>query len=83
MTSTLARRLEVLEVKAAPAGFTCIILHAVRPGHVGDEVQSAEVFGAHLTRCDGEAEADFIERARLLAIAKNPTLGRIPQFSIL
>ena len=83
MNPTIARRLQALEVATPRAGITCIILHAVRPGHMGDEVQSAEVFGAQLTRCDGEAEADFIERARLLAIAKNPTLGRIPQFSIL
>lgn len=82
MTSTIARRLQALEAATPPAGITCIIFRAVRPGHMRDEVQSADVFGAKLTRCDGEAEADFIERARLLALAENPAPGRIPQFSI-
>ena len=82
MTSTIARRLQALEVASPLAGFTCIILRLVKPGHLGDEVQSAEVYGATMTRCDDETEADFIERVRLVALAENPAPGRIPQFSI-
>ena len=65
-----------------PAGITYIIFRAAGPEHMGNEVQSADAFDAKLTRSDGEAEADFIERARPLALAENPAPGCIPQFSI-
>ena len=82
MTSTIARRLQALEMASPPAGITCIILRSVTPGHLCIEVRTAKVFGATLARCNNETEADFIERAQRLALAENPVPGRIPQFSI-